>query len=521
MAKWPETLVHRFIDVASKYPQKTAVVSPSGAAVTYERLNNQANTIASALLSNVKPGQCVAVYQESGADWVSSLLAILKIGAIYVPLDSKTRSSRLAAVVKDCEPAVILVDGSTESKSEDLNAPKSTIINVSTIAQVSSHSIPVRATSDGPAVCIYTSGSTGTPKGVIIKHSSLSHEVEVTSEVFGLDSGVSVLQQSSFNFDMSVLQILLGLSLGGSVCLISEDMRGDSVAITEVISTRNVTFTCATPSEYVSWLQFGAREKLRSSAWTKALSGGEAVKQNLLAQFRDFDKGDLQLYNGYGPTETTFCSSKIELDYRNSNAYPDAIPAGFASPGEVIYIVDEQMRLLPPGLAGEIIIGGATIAAGYLNREDQTKQSFVQNIFATASDIQKGRTTMYRTKDRGRLSSDGRLLVEGRMDGDTEIKLRGMRVDLQEVEQTIITCAGGIIVEAVVSSRSQAQVLVGHIVFSPTAVPTNTESFLRDLCDKLPLPEAVCPVLLIPIDRIPTTRPRNSTELLSLRFLSS
>ncbi|KAI0436038.1 beta-ketoacyl synthase domain-containing protein [Xylaria telfairii] len=505
VAKWPETLVHRFIDVASKYPQKTAVVSPSGAPVTYERLNNQANTIASALLSNVKPGQCVAVYQESGADWVSSLLAILKIGAIYVPLDSKTRSSRLAAVVKDCEPAVILVDGSTESKSEDLNAPKSMIINVSTIAQVSSHSIPIRATSNDPAVCLYTSGSTGTPKGVIIKHSSLSHEVEVTSEVFGLDSGVSVLQQSSFNFDMSVLQILLGLSLGGSVCLISEDMRGDSVAITEVISTRDVTFTCATPSEYISWLQFGARENLQSSAWTKALSGGEAVKQNLLAQFRDFGKGNLQLYNGYGPTETTFCSSKIELDYQNSNAYPDAIPAGFPSPGEAIYIVDEQIRLLPPGLAGEIIIGGATIAAGYLNREDQTKQSFIKDVFATASDIQKGRTTMYRTKDRGRLLSDGRLLVEGRMDGDTEIKLRGMRVDLQEVEQTIITCAGGIIVEAVVSSRSQAQVLVGHIVFSPTAVPTNTESFLRDLCDRLPLPEAVCPVLLIPIDRMPTT----------------
>ncbi|KAI0865811.1 hypothetical protein F4860DRAFT_509690 [Xylaria cubensis] len=121
----------------------------------------------------------------------------------------------------------------------------------------------------------------------------------------------------------------------------------------------------------------------------------------------------------------------MKLDYRDSNAYPDSIPAGFASPGETIYIVDEQIHLLPPGLPGKIVIGGACIAAGYLNHEDLTKQSFIQNIFATGLDIRKGWTTMYRTKDRGRLLSDGCLLVEGRIGGDTEIELRGMRVDLR------------------------------------------------------------------------------------------
>ncbi|KAI1746169.1 beta-ketoacyl synthase domain-containing protein [Xylaria scruposa] len=506
VGQWPETLVHRFIDVVSRYPERTAVVSTSGVTVTYQELNNRINAIASALRNVVESGQCVVVYQESGADWVCSLLAILSIGAIYVPLDSKTRGSRLATVVKDCEPTAILVDRSTESRSERLNTSKATILNVSTIAKASPcHSISVCATSDGPAVCIYTSGSTGIPKGVIIKHYSLKHEVEVMSQAFELDSDATVLQQSSFNFDMSIAQVLLGLSVGGSVCIISEEMRGDPVAITEVISKQNVSFTAATPSEYISWLRFGTREKLRSSAWTKAQSGGEAVTHNLLAQFRDLGKGDLQLYNGYGPTETTFSSAKMKLDYRDSKAYPDSIPAGFASPGETIYIVDEQMRLLPPGLPGEIVIGGACIAAGYLNHDDLTKQSFVRNIFATDLDIRKGWTIMYRTKDRGRLLSDGCLLVEGRIGGDTEIKLRGMRVDLREVEQAIITCASGVIVGAVVSVRSQSQVLVGHVVFSPAAVPSDTESFLRDLCDRLPLPEAVCPVLLVPIDRMPTT----------------
>jgi hybrid polyketide synthase/nonribosomal peptide synthetase ACE1 len=432
------------------------------------------------------------------------MLAILKVGAIYVPLDSKTRLTRLATVVSDCEPAVVLVDRTTALNAQHWNATETTIVNVSAIDMARlDYEVPILATRDGGAMCIYTSGSTGKPKGVIIRHASLSHEIEVSSEIFHLDSSSIILQQSSFNFDMSVLQILLGLALGGTVCLISEDMRGDAVAIADIISKRSITFTCATPSEYISWLQFGTVEKLRLSAWTTALSGGEGVTQNLLAQFQGLDRPNLHLYNGYGPTETAFCSSKMELDYRNRDIYQDAIPAGFVSPGESIYIVDEQMRLMPPGLPGEIVIGGATVAAGYLNQEELTKQSFLRNLFATDHDIQKGYTTMYRTKDRGRLLSDGCLLVEGRIDGDTEIKLRGMRVDLQEIEQTIIRCAGGKIIEAVASSRSQ--VLVGHVVLSPAAIIADTEVFLRELCSSLPLPEAISPVILIPIDRMPTT----------------
>ncbi|KAI1176375.1 beta-ketoacyl synthase domain-containing protein [Nemania sp. FL0916] len=502
--QWPGTLVHRFLDVARSRPEKGAVVTASGNLVTYRDLDIRINAIASALLGQVQPGNRVIVYQESGPDLICSMLAVLKIGAVYVPLDYKTRASRVAAVAQDCDPVVVLVDKATEPKSSHLEIPKERIVNVSTLETVSqSRDVSIRATPDSPAVCIYTSGSTGTPKGVILKHSNLSHEVEVSSDVFKLGPETVVLQQSSFNFDMSILQVLLALSIGGTVCMASEDMKGDPIALTKLISQQNVTFTCATPSEYVTWLQFGAQDELRASAWKVALSGGEAVTQNLLTQFRGCNKPDLQLFNGYGPTETTFCSSKMELEYLILDTYFGTIPAGFPSPGEAIYIVDEQMRLLPPGLAGEIVIGGACVAAGYLNQEELTKQSFLKNVFATEDHIQKGLTTMYRTKDRGRLLSDGCLLVEGRVGGDTEIKLRGMRVDLREIEQMIIKCSGGIVIEAAVSSRSQ--VLVGHVVFSPASVPANAESFLRNLCDNLPLPEGTSPAVLVPIERMPTT----------------
>ncbi|KAI0194230.1 beta-ketoacyl synthase domain-containing protein [Astrocystis sublimbata] len=504
--EWQQTLVHRFVETADRQPQKTAVVAVSKAPVTYAELENRSNTIATALLGIVEPGQFVGVYQESGSDWVASMLAIWKVGAVYVPLDSKTRISRLAAVVRDCQPAALVVDKAAETRSTHLQTSAPTI-NISSLASVSSSEhIPPLATPDDTAVCLYTSGSTGTPKGVLITHSSLSHEIEAMTSVFDLGPNTTVLQQSSFNFDMSVLQILLGLSLGGSICLTPSEIRGDALAITELITQQNITFTCATPSEYASWLRYGDSASLRLSAWTKALSGGEAATHNLLTRFRDLGKSDLRLFNGYGPTETTFCSAKIELEYRDA----EAIPAGRPSPGEAIYIVDEQMRLLPVGLPGEVVIGGASVAAGYLNHAELSGQAFVEDVFASEKELTRGWTTMYRTKDRGRLLDSGCLLVEGRMGGDTELKIRGMRVDLQEVERVILACAEGAIAEVVVSSRAeaQAQVLVGHVVFSPASeegVSRDKTNYLKALCERLPLPEAVCPTILVPLDTMPTT----------------
>ncbi|SPO01909.1 related to polyketide synthase [Cephalotrichum gorgonifer] len=511
-SSWPDTLLHRFDAVVDKNKHKTATTTASGTSMTYEELAKRTDAIAQALLeASVQAGDRVAMYQTSGCDWVCSMLAVLKVGAVYIPLDTKTRASRLAAVVADCKPVAVLIDEAHQTRYRDLAAPHLAVINIASLPNTPSRDIEVLAAPDSPAIILYTSGSTGKPKGVVLKHSNFRHEVEISAEVFGLGPDVVVLQQSSFSFDMSVLQIFLAVSLGGRLHMIPEDMRGDSLAITDSISEQKVTFTCATPSEYTSWLRYGNQDHLRSSSWTAALSGGESVTEDLLTQFRSFGKEDLRLFNGYGPTETTCCSTKTELRYQPAGVYPDGIPAGRASPNESIYIIDEHLRLLPIGLPGEIAISGAGVASGYLNMEARTHQSFISDPYAKEGYAQRGWTAMYRTKDHGRLLSDGSLLVEGRIGGDTEIKLRGMRVNLRDVEQAILSSANGTISEAVVSAPSSsagsnaAQILVGHIVFAPGGAPADPESYLRRLLRELPLPEYMCPSMLVPIDRLPRT----------------
>lgn len=163
----------------------------------------------------------------------------------------------MGARINDCKATAILIDAATETQCGFLDGLDLTIINVSSFDLYPTEDITVVTNSNDPAVILYTSGSTGTPKGVILGHSSLRNEVEVSAEVYGLNSDIVVLQQSSFNFDMSVLQIFLALSLGGTLCVIPRYMRGDALAITETMVEQNITYTCATPSEYSSWLRYG------------------------------------------------------------------------------------------------------------------------------------------------------------------------------------------------------------------------------------------------------------------------
>jgi len=500
--------MHQVRDVMGSASEKTAIIEAGGTSVTYQDLKQKVNVITSLLSQHkVASGQRVAVYQQATVHWVASMLAVLMIGAVYVPLDSGTLPPRVSAVIEDCNPVAILVDSKARDQCDFLRNLDLAVIDVSLVDSQLLDGVTTLAGPNDPAIILYTSGSTGTPKGVVLKHSNLRNEIDASVKVYGLDSGIVVLQQSSFGFDMSVLQLFLALSLGGTLCMIPEDLRGDSNAVTDVIAEYNVTYTCATPSEYSSWLRHGSQSRLRNSSWSTALSGGEAVTQALLNAFRQLNKPTLELFNGYGPTETTCCSTKVELNYREPGFYDSTIPAGLPSPNESIYIVDEKMRLLPQGLRGEIVIGGAGVAAGYLKNDPRAEKSFVPNTYVDDS-FRKLWGMIYRTGDCGRILSNGCLNVEGRMDEDTQIKLRGMRVDLKDIEQAILNAASETIAEAVVSVRSSgkegSQFLVGHVVFLPEHT-VDTESYLRELLKQLPLPQYMCPSMLMPIEKIPRT----------------
>ena len=502
-SEWGETLLHQFDLVAKSNPRKVALKNAHGFSLTYNELTKRVDSISSELLSHVAPNSNVAVFQERATDWVCSMLTIMKIGAVYVPLDPDTPGARLAMVVKNCMPTAILTDNKMQANVADINCSNSTaIINVSQLV-MEKPPVSIQASHDAPALILYTSGSTGVPKGISIKHFSFRNEVEASARFYSLNQDSVILQQSSFSFDMSALQVFLALALGGTLSMTSRAMRGDPSSITKFIVDEGVTFTCATPSEYRTWLNQGNEGALRRSSWKTALSGGEPVTEALLNSFRYFRKADLRLFNGYGPTETTCSSTKVELSYTNS--YQGPIPAGFASLNESIYILDEEMRLQPPGLPGEVVIGGVGVACGYLNNDELTKAAFVPDIYATQEYIQRGWKTMYRTKDRGRLITDVTLSIEGRVGDDTEVKLRGLRIDLKDIEQAILASSDGNIVDAAASLRSTngSSFIVAHVVFS--AAGSVQDRFPESLLSSLPLPRYMRPSAIVPIEKMPLT----------------
>ncbi|KAI0552262.1 hypothetical protein F4679DRAFT_581566 [Xylaria curta] len=529
--QWTGKLAQQLDDMVAAHADKTAIKLATGGSdgdsLTYKELDEKTNAIATALIENgVSRGQYVAVYQEPTPDWVCSMLAILRIGAVYVPLDPGTPASRLAMVVATCHPTALLVDRTTGPNCA-FEVP--TVIEVSTIPTSNLRRMQAVPEAHDPAIALHTSGTTGTPKVIVLTHANIAYEIETSVKTYGVDSNVTVLQQSAFGFDMSVLQILLAVALGGALVMVPREFRGDAVAITDFIVKHNVTWTCATPTEYSSWFRHGDCAALQRSQWTVAVSGGEAFSHSLLDAFREHlgAKSDMRLINAYGPAETTCCSASIELALHDgAPELPATIPAGPACPNESIYILDE-MRPLPLGLPGEICIGGVAVSNGYLGNEALTSRAFVRNPFAPEEYIRKGWTTMFRTGDRGRLLPDGSLVVEGRIGDGTQIKIRGVRIDLRDIEQTIIQASEGAIAEAVAVARttsnssaaeitSDSKFIVGYVVFNaeflnqqplegPADATSRGQAYLARLLAGLPLPRTVCPSMLIPIDKVPLT----------------
>ena len=491
-----------------KEQQSIALKDAEGNALTYYQTASRVNSIATTLLeSGCCSGSRVAVLQEPNADWICSILAILKVGAVYVPLDLATPLMRMSSMINDCQPSAILYHNTTQTQLTSLDTRETKIINISILPRCSTVAVPVSARPESPAVILYTSGTTGVPKGIILKHSSFLNEVEVSAKIYGLKQEV-ILQQSAVGFDMSLLQIFLAFSLGGTLCLLPRALRGDSVAVTKFMVDEGVSYTCATPSEYTSWLHYGDTKALQMSAWRVALSGGESITEALLERFRTLGKSDLRLFNGYGPTETTCCSTKMELNYAEGNNTPGRIAAGSPSPNESIYLLDENLQLVPIGFPGEIAIGGAGVAVGYLDSAKSGGSNFIPDVYAADDYVLNGWTTMYRTGDRGRWLKDGTLLIEGRIADDTQVKLRGLRIDLRDVEETIMKTASGSLAEAVVSHRSSAngaQFLVAHVVFLPAFPPADRAVFLRNLSPKLPLPQYMRPAVVVELKKMPTT----------------
>ncbi|OAQ95890.1 hypothetical protein LLEC1_01631 [Akanthomyces lecanii] len=497
------TVSHQIQGSITKFGKRLALKDGNDRAMSYEDMGKRIDSICDALLqTGILPGAIVGVFQQPSCDWICSLLAILKVGAVYLPLDLRNSLPRLQSICRAAKPALLITDDSRGSQAGELDAGNTPILALSSIGSRQSEVIATLAEPDRNAVILFTSGSTGQPKGIILSHRNLLVSTQGSRKTFkhAEEDLFMVLQQSPFSFDMSLDQIFAAVAYGGCLYVVPDEHRGDPMEITKVMLKEGIVCTDATPSEYDMWLRYGFENLQKCIHWTHAFVGGEVMEHSLARKFATLLLPQLHVINGYGPAETTMFSSQGELDY-TSDSLRDPLTVGYMFPGYHVCIVDPNGRPVPLGVSGEIVIGGPGVAAGYLDMPAMTNEKFVTDTyFGTAYKV-------YRSGDRGRLLPGGLLYCDGRMDGNSQVKLRGFRIELAEIEQVLLSCASDALTHAIVTLRGEGEnkYLAAHLVFAPLFAVGDRDKTIASLKRTAPLPPYMRPSVFVVLEDIPKT----------------
>jgi amino acid adenylation domain-containing protein len=385
--------------------------------LTYRELNARANQLGHYLQTlGVAPGVLVGICVERSLDMLIALLAILKAGAAYIPLDPAYPQQRLEFMLADSQASVLL----TQNKLLDIPKHNASVVCLdSDWEQISVHPQHNFTSSVQPhdlAYIIYTSGSTGQPKGVAIEHRSVVNFLIAMQQQLGCKAGDTLLSVTTISFDIAVLELFLPLAVGAKVVLVSREVATDGRQLLQQLSNSHATFMQATPA---TW-QMLLAASWQGSPQLTILCGGEALPRALAQQLRE--RGTL-VWNQYGPTETTIWSTIHQVDEREG-----AVPIGRAIANTKVYILDSHLQPVPIGVAGELYIGGVGVARGYLNRPETTAERFMTNPFREDE-------RLYRTGDLARYLPDGNIEYIGRI--DHQVKIRGFRIELGEIENAI------------------------------------------------------------------------------------
>jgi non-ribosomal peptide synthetase-like protein len=416
--------------------------------MTYGRLENRANQLARYLIARgVRRGSNVAMLLPRSLDTYIALLAILKAGAAYVPIDPAYPADRIACILNDSEAIALvttadLARGRTEFRGE--------IVRVDADASAIAFEIPMPLRWDSarvdpcdPCYVIYTSGSTGRPKGVIVEHRNVCHLVQEEGRIFAVRPEDRVYQGASLAFDLSVEEIWLAFQAGAALVAATPEMLHAGPELARQLAAYGVTVLSCVPT-LVSMLTEDV-PTLRL-----LILGGETCGEQLVARWA---RPGLRIVNTYGPTEATVIATCTDV-YTGK-----PVTLGRPISGCYIHILDEELRLVPRGRKGEICIGGAGVARGYLGLPAETAARFVPDPFAGRDDPD---ARIYRTGDMGRVDSHGNLQFLGRT--DAQVKIRGLRVDLGEIESVMLQAPDVLSAACTVRENGGIQRLVGYVV---------------------------------------------------------
>ncbi|TDC86332.1 amino acid adenylation domain-containing protein, partial [Nonomuraea deserti] len=419
----PERIDEIFAARVAERPQAVALTGEDRT-LTYAELDERAGRCAASLHGmGVRPGDRVGLCLERTPDLVITMLAVLKAGAVYVPMDPAYPADRLAYTAGDAALRVVVTH-------RDFPPGKQlTVVSPERLAAGDDSALdgggaPERGGPDDAAYVIYTSGSTGRPKGVVVPHRNVAALLAATEDDFGLGPGDTWSNFHSSAFDFSVWEIWGALLTGGRLVLVPYWVSRSPEEFHELLVRERVTVLSQTPSAFAQLME---ADRLRAERLAVRLTvfGGEPLDARPLLGW--FDRyPDCRLVNMYGITETTVHVTAQTLT--RGDAIAGSRSVGHPLPGWHVYVMDEQGRPVPTGAPGEIHVGGAGVAAEYLGRPELTAERFVHDPFAG------GR--MYRSGDRGRLRPDGRLEHLGRL--DTQVKVRGFRIELDEIRSVLL-----------------------------------------------------------------------------------
>ncbi|MEU2995051.1 amino acid adenylation domain-containing protein [Streptomyces griseoincarnatus] len=483
---------------ARRNPSGPAVVYGS-TTVDYRELDRRCGELAARLRDRgAGRGSVVGLWAERRPETIVAILAILRAGAAYLPLEPSDPAERVWGMVRGQGCAALLT-------TEDVRrVPKEFQHLVIGLHPDSGHVAPLQAipATDGEerdlAYVIHTSGSTGRPKAVGVEHRSVSHYAAVAAREYGLTSEDRVLQFSSFSFDAFVSELWTTLAAGATLLLSETRVLSPADLHTALAASRATVIDVPTAfwHQWSAWLAEEPEAKIPGDL-RLVIIGGEQANAGHLTQWHAAIGGAVRLINSYGPTEATSVVTHADLtDPADRRADEREVPIGRPLPGTSAYVLDDALRPVPPGAAGELYMAGVQLARGYLQAPALTAQSFLPDPWGPPS------ARMYRTGDIARLNSQGLLELLGRI--DSQVKVRGFRIELGEVERALAAFPGVRSAAAAVHTHEESgRLLIGYLVPAGDHQPDSVAvlAFLRER-----LPQHCVPATVVTLDELPLTR---------------
>ena len=489
---WLEVVERR----SQNHPHLIALVHNS-ISYTYGQVNAMANQFAHYLLatSDIMPGDHVCLIAGRSEKVIITILALFKIGAVYVPIDNEYPSERIDYIIKNAAIKVLIIDDETRNPFHNKipvvswneffkNRQSYSEININRAPQLK----------NAEAYIMYTSGSSGKPKGVVISHRALIDYVNTFVDYFQVGENDRFVQQSSISFDISIEEIFTTLRAGA--CLVVAPQGGRNIdSLIQLINQERVTLISTTPL-VVNELNKRAEEL---TSLKTIISGGDVLKANHVDKLLE----RAACFNTYGPTEVTICAT-----YNRILSPTEAQSIGSPIPNHKVFILDSDMTLLPQGITGELYIGGSGLANSYFDLPDETMQRF--GYWSIENEEQR----LYKTGDSGYWTSEGKISFVGRL--DDQLKINGYRIELQEIEAAIMEIET--VMDTVVMTMPDAgesHVLVAFFVADQTINDAEIHSLLFDK-----LPVFMVPTIFVQVNTIPLTQNgKTDQELLRQDYL--